>query len=49
VEQARERDCRMVQLYMHRQRDGARRFYTAMGFGQEHDGWRMVPDRRPPS
>ena len=29
----------MVQLYMHRQRDGARRFYTAMGFGQEHDGW----------
>jgi GNAT superfamily N-acetyltransferase len=44
VEEARRRECRMVQLFMHREREPARRFYAAMGFGQEHDGWRMVLD-----
>ena len=42
ITEARRRDRRIVELFMHRDRAPARRLYQALGFLQEHDGFRLL-------
>jgi ribosomal protein S18 acetylase RimI-like enzyme len=42
IEQAAIRGCSVVQLFMHRDREGARQLYGGLGFRQEHDGFRLT-------
>ncbi|MBB4642854.1 GNAT family N-acetyltransferase [Rhizorhapis suberifaciens] len=42
IEEARKRDCRFLELFMHKDREEARRLYAALGFQNEHEGYRMV-------
>ncbi len=41
VEEARRRDCRLVQLTSNRGREDAHRFYQRLGFEMSHFGFKM--------
>ena len=41
IERAGERDCGIVQLTSDKQRPGALRFYTALGFVPSHEGFKL--------
>jgi GNAT superfamily N-acetyltransferase len=41
LDQARLQDCGLVELFMHRDRVASRQLYERLGFGQEHDGFRL--------
>lgn len=42
IEEARERDCQLIELFMHRDREAARAFYKSLGFENKHEGFRLV-------
>jgi GNAT superfamily N-acetyltransferase len=42
IAQANKRDCTLIELFMHRHRNEARRLYEATGFTNEHDGFRLM-------
>ena len=42
IANAVERNCQIVELFMHRDRDAARNLYLRLGFKQEHDGFRLL-------
>lgn len=41
IEQARRRDCHLVQLTSNKARDQAHRFYESLGFEPSHDGFKL--------
>ncbi|WP_406207745.1 GNAT family N-acetyltransferase [Kitasatospora sp. NBC_01560] len=49
VARARSRGCTVVQLTSSKQRDAAHRFYTALGFAQSHEGFKLALQPRPSS
>jgi ribosomal protein S18 acetylase RimI-like enzyme len=40
--EARRRNCRIVQLFVHHSRQDAAGFYAALGFGAQHRGLRLI-------
>jgi ribosomal protein S18 acetylase RimI-like enzyme len=42
VERARERGCGTAQLTSSKHRDAAHRFYRALGFEQQHEGFKLA-------
>ena len=41
IAEARRRDCALVQLTSGKQREGAHRFYTRLGFTNSHEGFKL--------
>jgi ribosomal protein S18 acetylase RimI-like enzyme len=41
IEQAREKNCRLVQLTTHKSRTAAHRFYARLGFVASHEGMKL--------
>ncbi len=41
IEEARRRDCRLVQLTSNAERTDAHRFYERQGFAKSHAGFKM--------
>lgn len=39
---ARERGCALIQLTSDKQREGAHRFYVALGYAQSHEGFKLA-------
>jgi len=39
---ARDRGCRLIELFVHSDRDGAHSFYKACGFNNNHCGFRKI-------
>jgi GNAT superfamily N-acetyltransferase len=48
IEEARRRDCGLVQLTSDKRRRDAHRFYTRLGFVASHDGFKLRTDGRAP-
>lgn len=42
VDQARQKDCQVVELFVHQSRTDARRFYESLGFEAGHAGMRLL-------
>ncbi|MCB1754285.1 MAG: GNAT family N-acetyltransferase [Gammaproteobacteria bacterium] len=41
IEQAREKNCRLIQLQSNKQRTDAARFYQSLGFEMSHNGFKL--------
>ncbi|MGH6882355.1 N-acetyltransferase family protein [Hypericibacter sp.] len=42
VDQAKQKDCQVVELFVHQSRTDARRFYESLGFEANHTGMRLL-------
>jgi ribosomal protein S18 acetylase RimI-like enzyme len=42
VDQARQKNCQVVELFIHQSRTDARRFYESLGFEASHAGMRLL-------
>lgn len=42
VDQARQKHCEVVELFVHQSRTDARRFYESLGFEPSHTGMRLL-------
>jgi ribosomal protein S18 acetylase RimI-like enzyme len=42
IDQARQKDCKVVELFAHHSRTDARRFYESLGFEAKHHGMRLL-------
>lgn len=42
VDQARQKNCQVVELFVHQSRADARRFYKSLGFEASHAGMRLL-------
>jgi ribosomal protein S18 acetylase RimI-like enzyme len=42
VDQARQKNCQVVELFVHQSRADARRFYESLGFEASHAGMRLL-------
>lgn len=41
IDEARRRQCRLIELFVHETRSAARRFYAQLGFQDSHRGMRL--------
>jgi ribosomal protein S18 acetylase RimI-like enzyme len=41
VEQARQKNCTVIELFVHQSRTDAKRFYESLGFEAQHHGMRL--------